>query len=79
MKVSNDFYKRLNLTVNQASELHKVFDTESRFRAVLKASKVYPTLIDKIVDITPIDSITDVSDDLLQAMIQNEFSGFIKE
>lgn len=78
MKITGDFVQRLNLDNKQAEELQRVFDTEKRFRALLRASKVYPTVIDKIVDITPIDSITDISDDLLQAMIKTEFSGFIQ-
>lgn len=79
MKLTGNFYDRLNLNENQASELRKVIDTEKRFRALLKASKVYPTVIDRIVDITPIDSICDVSDDLLQELIKHEFSDFIQE
>lgn len=79
MKLTPDFFERLNLDQNQRQELQRVIDTEKRFRALLKGSKVYPTMIDKIVDITPIDSITDVSDDLLQVMIQSEFTGFIQE
>lgn len=78
MKLSNDFYNRLNLNKNQREELQRVINTEKRFRTALKDSNVYPTVIDKIVDITPMDSITDVSDDLLTALIHQEFSGFIQ-
>lgn len=77
MKLTDDFYKRLGLDDNQRQELQRVIETEKRFRAILRRSDVYPTVIDKIVDITPIDSINGISDDLLQVMIKTEFSGFI--